>query len=171
MPISPHTHRFNDDLYSKLEEMAEYPYTVTHLLHEAIADYIQKQADAKLCTEPVKPTRAARKSFTRPDVPALAQYFHERGSTTCNDDANSFFDHFESNGWKVGGRGAMKCWKAAVRNWMKRGKRYENNKPGTPKGQNKRDQANRQRDADRETIQGLAKQPYIESGGLLELHG
>mgnify|MGYP003643476057 CR=1 FL=1 len=128
MAISPHTHRFNDDLYSKLEEMAEYPYTVTHLLHEAMADYIQKQADAKLCTKPAKPTRAAKR-FTKPDVPELALYFHEKGSVTCNDDANSFFDYFETCGWVVGkARKPMKCWKAAVRTWMKNGKLYETNK-------------------------------------------
>ena len=119
MAISPHTHRFNDDLYSKLEEMAEYPYTVTHLLHEAITDYIQKQADAKLCTKPAKPTRAAKR-FTKPDVPEIAQYFHDKGSVTCNDDAQAFFDYFDTCGWVIGkARKPMKCWKGAVRTWLR----------------------------------------------------
>jgi outer membrane biosynthesis protein TonB len=34
-------------------------------------------------------------------------------------DAESFIDHYAANGWKVGGRAAMKDWKAAVRNWMR----------------------------------------------------
>jgi hypothetical protein len=33
-------------------------------------------------------------------------------------DASKFFYHFESNGWKVGGKSPMKDWKAAARNWM-----------------------------------------------------
>lgn len=32
----------------------------------------------------------------------------------------TFFDHFTSNGWKVGGKAAMKDWKAAARNWSRR---------------------------------------------------
>ncbi len=31
-----------------------------------------------------------------------------------------FFDHFTSNGWKVGGKTAMQDWHSAVRNWLKR---------------------------------------------------
>ena len=33
-------------------------------------------------------------------------------------EANKFCDFYESNGWKVG-KNKMKCWKAAVRNWIK----------------------------------------------------
>ncbi len=33
-------------------------------------------------------------------------------------EANKFFNHFESNGWKVGGKTPMKNWQAAARNWM-----------------------------------------------------
>lgn len=33
-------------------------------------------------------------------------------------EAEKFFNHFESNGWKVGGKSPMKNWKAAARNWM-----------------------------------------------------
>jgi len=34
-------------------------------------------------------------------------------------EAEKFFDHFTSNGWKVGGRGVMRDWKAALRNWQR----------------------------------------------------
>jgi hypothetical protein len=33
-------------------------------------------------------------------------------------EAQKFFNYFESNGWKVGGKTPMKNWKAAARNWM-----------------------------------------------------
>lgn len=35
-------------------------------------------------------------------------------------EAETFFDHFESNGWKVGGKAPMKNWQAAARNWCRR---------------------------------------------------
>ena len=36
--------------------------------------------------------------------------------------AESFHDHFTSNGWKVGGKTPMRDWKAALRNWKRRAK-------------------------------------------------
>ena len=33
-------------------------------------------------------------------------------------EAHKFFNHFESNGWRVGGKTPMKNWHAAARNWM-----------------------------------------------------
>ena len=35
-------------------------------------------------------------------------------------DCESFFDHYESNGWRVGGKTPMKNWEAAMRQWAKR---------------------------------------------------
>lgn len=37
-------------------------------------------------------------------------------------DADSFFNHYESNGWKVGNRAPMKDWKASVRYWDRQNK-------------------------------------------------
>jgi len=36
-----------------------------------------------------------------------------------------FFNHFESNGWKVGGKAAMKNWKAAAKNWIARDEKFQ----------------------------------------------
>jgi len=35
-------------------------------------------------------------------------------------EAEQFCDHYESNGWRVGGRGPMQNWQAAFRNWCRR---------------------------------------------------
>ncbi len=35
-------------------------------------------------------------------------------------EAAAFFDHFESNGWRVGGKTPMVSWPAAFRNWLRR---------------------------------------------------
>jgi hypothetical protein len=39
-------------------------------------------------------------------------------------EAKKFFNHFESNGWKVGGKAPMKDWHAAARNWMLNSKTF-----------------------------------------------
>ena len=41
--------------------------------------------------------------------------------------AESFFDYFESNGWKVGGKAPMKNWKASARNWIRNSKKWGTN--------------------------------------------
>ena len=45
-------------------------------------------------------------------------YFVEIGSTA--EEGATFWDHFESNGWKVGGKTAMKNWHSAAKNWVRR---------------------------------------------------
>lgn len=52
-------------------------------------------------------------AFVRPSLAEVVAYCTERGKGV---DPQKWFDHYESNGWKVG-RNAMKDWKAAVRKW------------------------------------------------------
>lgn len=46
-------------------------------------------------------------------------------------DVDSWYDHFESNGWKVGGKAQMTDWRAALRN----GKRTRHSSNGSEKSQ------------------------------------
>lgn len=55
----------------------------------------------------------ARKRFVKPTVEEVRRYCMERRNTV---DAQSFIDHYDSNGWLVG-KVPMKDWKAAVRTW------------------------------------------------------
>lgn len=64
-------------------------------------------------------------TFIKPTVEQVAAYVKEIKAQHCEPEA--FIDHFDSNGWKVGGKGRMTDWKAAVRNWERRGK--EKKKP------------------------------------------
>lgn len=61
------------------------------------------------------------KRFVKPTVDEIRAYCTERRN---NVDAEYFYDYYESNGWKVGGRGAMKDWRAAVRTWEKNNGKY-----------------------------------------------
>ena len=54
-----------------------------------------------------------RRVFQKPTLEEVQAYCKERNN---NVDAKAWYDHYTSNGWKVG-KNAMKDWKAAVRTW------------------------------------------------------
>ncbi len=51
-----------------------------------------------------------------PTLEQIREYFLEQNSTEV--EAQKFFNHFQSNGWKVGGKAPMKDWQAAAGNWI-----------------------------------------------------
>jgi hypothetical protein len=65
-------------------------------------------------------------TFGKPTVQDVIEYVLEIGSTV---DAKSFWDYYESNGWRVG-RNPMKDWRATVRQWQSRNQQgnYSNGK-------------------------------------------
>lgn len=70
-----------------------------------------------------KNVRSSNKVQMPPTLEEVKQYFDEKKDTsksgnTFDQEAQKFFNYFESNGWKVGGRSPMKNWKAAANNWM-----------------------------------------------------
>lgn len=52
--------------------------------------------------------------FTKPEQTEMNLYASKIGLPVS--EVQHFFDHYESNGWKVG-RNPMKSWQAAMRNW------------------------------------------------------
>jgi hypothetical protein len=65
-------------------------------------------------------------AYQPPHADEVADYFETQGSTTA--EAARYHDHFTANGWKVGGKAAMKDWKAAARNWIRNSKNFNNGK-------------------------------------------
>jgi len=55
-----------------------------------------------------------RTVFKKPTIEEIDAYCKERKNKV---NATLFHDHYESNGWLVGGKSKMKNWKAAVRTW------------------------------------------------------
>jgi len=51
-----------------------------------------------------------------PALEEISKYFLEQNSSEV--EAQKFFNHFQSNGWKVGGKAPMKDWQAAAGNWI-----------------------------------------------------
>lgn len=67
----------------------------------------------------------------RPTLADWSDYAKEIGWT--GKDVQSAFDHYESNGWKVGGRAPVKDWKAAARNCQRRNQtNQKGNQPMKP---------------------------------------
>ena len=52
----------------------------------------------------------------KPTLEELSLYFAEKQQQS--NEAEKFYNYFESNGWLVGGKTPMKNWKAAANNWM-----------------------------------------------------
>lgn len=60
------------------------------------------------------------KKFTKPTIQDVHGYMREKLRGTdgfVQSQANLWYDHYTSNGWKVG-KVAMKDWKATVRKWV-----------------------------------------------------
>lgn len=78
-------------------------------------------SDSSDTSKKTSPTK--RKRFVPPELKEVKTFFHENKSSYQV--AETFFYHFESNGWLVGGRAKMKNWKAAARNWITRDEKYQ----------------------------------------------
>ena len=98
--------------------------------HERSKGWLLDKMIRKFCVETPeheKPSRGTvvttsvnkpkRKVFAKPTPLEVDGYMVERGINDPNE-AQTFHDFYESKGWVVG-KVKMKCWKAAVRNWMK----------------------------------------------------
>jgi hypothetical protein len=66
-------------------------------------------------------------SFYSPSIEEVKDFFKN------DSEAETFFNHFESNGWLVGGKAKMKNWQAAARNWIKRSQEYKSTSSGPAK--------------------------------------
>jgi hypothetical protein len=60
--------------------------------------------------------RKAKKRFSPPSINDIQAFINEK---SYHVNAEVFFNHYESNGWKVGNN-PMKSWKAALANWNSR---------------------------------------------------
>jgi len=116
------------------------------LKHERSKGFLLEKMIRKFCGEveaaPATQVAVVKKEtvkrFVPPSILEVQTYMLERGvhvSTNSNDEANKYCDHYASNGWKVG-KNKMKCWKAAVRNWLK------GNNNGSTKGTGQKLSAN-----------------------------
>jgi len=62
-----------------------------------------------------------------PSFSEIEDFFQKLGVDDYSYQANRFYNHFESIGWKVGGKSKMENWQAAAKNWISR--KNENTTP------------------------------------------
>jgi hypothetical protein len=60
------------------------------------------------------PNRPAVQIPPKPEE--VLSFFSEQKSSET--EANKFYNYFQSNGWKIGGKAPMRDWQAAARNWL-----------------------------------------------------
>lgn len=58
----------------------------------------------------------------KPSIEEISNYMQERG-VEDPEQPEAFYDYHESGGWMVGKK-KMKCWKAAVRTWIRNAKKW-----------------------------------------------
>ncbi|MBN2743982.1 MAG: hypothetical protein JXR39_08820 [Marinilabiliaceae bacterium] len=78
-------------------------------------------------TTPETRVSVSKVSDVPPPLDHVKIYFGEKGY--ADQEAEKFFNYFESTGWLVGGRTKMRDWKAAARNWMLNIKKFNQPKP------------------------------------------
>jgi hypothetical protein len=81
-------------------------------------DFLQGQNSKRKKVAPKK----ERDSGTNPTLDEVVFFFKSENHPEV--EAQKFFNHFESNGWRVGGKTPMKNWQAAARNWMLNASRF-----------------------------------------------
>lgn len=87
----------------------------------------------------VKKADKSATRFQKPTIEEIYAYSQELGLSTydyngqqkskAQTTAESFFDYYSANGWKVG-KNPMKDWKASLRNWIRRDKDYKKQSGG-----------------------------------------
>lgn len=77
-------------------------------------DKISVEESSDDLTSKSSDTRTSTPRMRRPSLDEIKDYFFEIGGTET--EAESFFDYYSANGWKVG-KNPMKNWKSACNNW------------------------------------------------------
>ena len=78
----------------------------------------------KLVNTPAGSRKKGAAAPTLPEVQAYAAAQHP-GNADAQAEAAQFHDHYQSNGWRVGGKTPMVDWPAAFRNWMRRRAQFQ----------------------------------------------
>jgi hypothetical protein len=86
----------------------------------------KKLSEGQACIERSRSTQKKVQPFPIPELEEVKKYFIAQKYPEL--EAEKFYNHFQSNGWLVGGRSKMKDWKAASRNWILNGKKFNNTK-------------------------------------------
>ena len=107
--------RVPPDVAEKIIEIAkEQERSVSQVINKIICGSFYSEKKDK----PAAEKKSKSKIFQKPTLDEINIYMTEKGCAEYSE-AEQFFDHYQSNGWRVGGKSQMKDWKAAIRKWLK----------------------------------------------------
>lgn len=84
-----------------------------------------EQCKKEKLREKKKDSRALQ-GCKRPLLQEVKSYFEQ--NNWHETEANKFYNHYESNGWLVGGKTPMKNWKASANNWILNANKFNDGK-------------------------------------------
>lgn len=64
--------------------------------------------------------------MARPSVEEISEYMREKGETDSDNEAQAFFDYYDSKGWLIG-KTPMKRWRSAVGTWLRNKPKFDGN--------------------------------------------
>ena len=122
--LHPDNHAYIEAVVAKQKE-TNHRYNRSMYMDDLIT-HLRTKADASKPKQELAIAKPVTKRFSPPVVADVFDYMVTR-DVISSDEAQSFCDFYESKGWVVG-KAKMKCWKAAVRNWLKGYKEKSGNK-------------------------------------------
>ncbi len=119
---------------SKIDKSSNTPLDKSVMNHVTNQCCITEQiTDSKIRPYTNKPKKQeTNRRFTPPSVDDILNFMSFKGlpENIAEKESKAFFDHYESNGWKVGNN-KMKNWKSAISGWINRMPKF-NNSPQNP---------------------------------------
>ena len=76
-----------------------------------------------------EPPKPKRQKFVKPTLDEWTAYAKQMENPLTENQALGAWDHYESNGWKVGKVG-MSDWQATLRGWGRRQKKFDSARSG-----------------------------------------
>lgn len=102
-----------------VQQTVRHPYININTKHNKQIETTRAQEKNKI---PISPS-SERVQGEVPTLEEVSVFFKEEKYPQT--EAEKFFNHFESNGWLVGGKSKMKDWRAGARNWMLNAEKFE----------------------------------------------
>lgn len=111
-PTQKFNYQFSNNANSQLQNLAYHITVPVHTFSEKEKSCAKKEKGKNQTENQI----LNLENVIPPTFDELIVFFQQLNAPLI--EAHKFFDHYESNGWLVGGKSKMKNWQAAARNWL-----------------------------------------------------
>ncbi|SHI28814.1 hypothetical protein SAMN05443429_1013 [Cruoricaptor ignavus] len=133
-PLDKHWTTDNTGTEQALEQQNEHSINYINTINSTNNKNITRTTQPKYLSDRQTPSKknnagktSKKNTFTPPEFAEVQRFFAEKNAPP--EEAEKFFNHYESNGWLVGGKSKMKNWNAAARNWLINVKKFSGTAP------------------------------------------